>query len=355
VAAGKEIGNTYPDRSKSQKHFWIEMGDTEYQNLLDNGGYFPLTGRTTFSLRGGDRHRLLHNFCTADIKNLAPGKTTEAFVLDGKGKTLWFGLVLSLADRLLLSSHGKFGDRLFSHLDKYILRDDVQLEDLSSANTEFFIFGKQPEKKAKQVLTGLVSQLRVAAIGSNQAEAIQSEPQIALPRQNEVFEEKDVPLVIANAEFAGWGYWFSVPEELGSLLQPSVDQVPLTAANLAQLDRFRIEQGTPWYGCDLDEGNLPQELDRDEKSISFNKGCYLGQETVARIDALGHVNRQLVTLTCNLSQQPVIGDELQHEGKLIGHLTSVAQRESDWVCLAMIRRQFALSGTELMEGTFQVC
>ena len=56
----------------------------------------------------------------------------------------------------------------------------------------------------------------------------------------------------------------------------------------------RVEAGTPYYGPDINDKNLPQEISRDSRAISFVKGCYLGQETVARIDALGHVNRTLV-------------------------------------------------------------
>ena len=65
------------------------------------------------------------------------------------------------------------------------------------------------------------------------------------------------------------------------------------ACGTAAFDALRIESGTPLFGVDFDEENLPQEVGRDELAISFTKGCYLGQETVARIDALGHVNQQL--------------------------------------------------------------
>ena len=66
-----------------------------------------------------------------------------------------------------------------------------------------------------------------------------------------------------------------------------------TACDLAAFETLRIEAGTPLFGVDFNDNNLPQEVGRDDRAISFTKGCYLGQETVARIDALGHVNQQL--------------------------------------------------------------
>ena len=76
---------------------------------------------------------------------------------------------------------------------------------------------------------------------------------------------------------------------------------------------LRIEHQTPWFGMDASDANLPQELRRDEQAISFTKGCYLGQETVARIDALGHVNQHLVGLRLNAEARP--GTELSLDGK----------------------------------------
>ena len=77
-------------------------------------------------------------------------------------------------------------------------------------------------------------------------------------------------------------------------------------------DAARIESGTPLFGRDITDENLPQEIDRDRLAISFTKGCYLGQETVARIDALGHVNRLLRAVKFPpQSPTPPVGTELQ--------------------------------------------
>jgi len=123
----------------------------------------------------------------------------------------------------------------------------------------------------------------------------------------------------------------------------------LTAAGkslgLVEIDRetfdtLRIEAGTPEFGRDLTEKNLPQELGRDDRAISFVKGCYLGQETVARIDALGHVNQMLRGFRLNSQEGRLApGDVLRSDGKQVGHLTSTAFSPgwNTWLALGYLR------------------
>src|SRR5262249_54035500 len=92
-------------------------------------------------------------------------------------------------------------------------------------------------------------------------------------------------------------------------------QAALVAAGAVLCDESvfeaaRIEYGTPLFGRDFSDENLPQEVGRDRQAISFTKGCYLGQETVARIDALGHVNRLLRGVKFESDSVPAIGTEL---------------------------------------------
>ena len=91
---------------------------------------------------------------------------------------------------------------------------------------------------------------------------------------------------------------------------------------------------------DITEKNLPQEVARDQLAIHFQKGCYLGQETVARIDALGHVNRLLVGVRFESSETPAVGTELSRQGKAVGAVTSSAwsPRLNAAVALAYVRR-----------------
>jgi folate-binding protein YgfZ len=120
----------------------------------------------------------------------------------------------------------------------------------------------------------------------------------------------------------------------------------------AAIDAFRIEAGMPLYGRDITIENLPQEVNRNAQAISFTKGCYLGQETVARIDALGHVNRLLVGVRIAGKQVPSDGAELTIDGKAVGHVTSAAfsPRLGKAVALAYVRTTSAKPGTRLQSA-----
>ena len=111
----------------------------------------------------------------------------------------------------------------------------------------------------------------------------------------------------------------------------------------------RIEAGFPWFGRDISDSNLPQEVSRDKQAISFTKGCYLGQETVARIDALGHVNKNLVGLRFFNHDVPAPGLELSVNGQPAGHVTSAAfsPRLAAPLALGYVRRGSTAPGSRL--------
>jgi folate-binding protein YgfZ len=130
----------------------------------------------------------------------------------------------------------------------------------------------------------------------------------------------------------------------------------LVECGLATLNTLRIEAGTPLYGVDFDERNFPQEVGRDEQAISFTKGCYLGQETVARIDALGHVNQRIVGVKFVGETIPTAGTELTAGGATVGHVTSAAYSPLllTPLALAMVRREHRAVGSRL-ESTVGSC
>jgi folate-binding protein YgfZ len=115
------------------------------------------------------------------------------------------------------------------------------------------------------------------------------------------------------------------------------------------LKTFRIEAGWPHYGRDLTEDNLPQEVGRDRLAISFTKGCYLGQETVARIDSRGHVNRLLTGLVFASPQVPKSGAELHAGRAVVGEVTSAAfsPARNAAVALGYVRRGHNEPGNSL--------
>ncbi len=302
---------------------WTEELQTDYESLLAGTAIAPLDDHFVIALTGEDRHSFLHNFCTADIKQLTAGHCCEAFILNGKGKTMAMVHVLAFVDAIwLVAADAANASTLIEHLDRYIIREDVQLADLTSKVRMFFAPG---ERAAAAV--GLVDQL---------------------PNECSFLEPLGDSVRAATIEIAGFGLWLAKQQNSDEELLKGLDVLCVTLASPIALDSIRIERKTPWSGTEADESNLPQELQRDEKAISFTKGCYLGQETVARLDALGRVNQLLVCV--QLGQEAVAaGVELKAEQKTVGRVTSIAwSPESDqWIGFAFVRRAHATAGSQL--------
>ena len=276
--------------------------------------YFPLD-RTVVQLTGDDRVSFLTNFCTADIKQLQPGQITEAFILNEKGKLVAHLLVLCHGESLELNTVAGQADAIITHLDRYLIREDVTMSDLSSERNHLFVFGGEFDSAD-------------------------------LPESNQFSGDE---IQIAHCEAAGVGMLASAETE--NQLTDWADNLPATIADEQALHLHRVQAGTPWFGVDSNSNNLPQELERDAKAISFTKGCYLGQETVARIDALGRVNKLMVRIQ---SPQAIdSGNSLELEGKSVGTISSVANDGSSWFGLAIVKRAAAKPGTVLKTGSVE--
>ncbi len=268
-------------------------------------------------LTGSDRHQFLHNFCTNEIKELPNFGVCEALILDGKGKVLFHIHVLNRQDALLLHSMANDAEAMVEHLDKYLLRDDVQMTVISDHKSKF-VTGPESEKALSTLLPSKLEPNQLLELSSGG--------------------------LIAHVELAGWGYLILSDDE--DLVDNSI-----VSAGPDALQALRIENQTPWMGIDIDNSNLPQELLRDEKCISFTKGCYLGQETVARIDAIGRVNRVIVLVKSEVAVES--GAELIVAEKTVGKLLSVSWSpdQACFLALAMVRRPHEKAGTELTCGS----
>jgi folate-binding protein YgfZ len=268
----------------------------EYEALRAGRAFVELTNWTTIVATGGDRLRFLHSFCTNDVKQLAEGQSVEAFITDVKGKTIGQVWVLSLPTEAVLVGPPGQGPRLVAHLDKYIIREDVQVVDVSAERTWLLT--------TRRDVPGL-TRIDCRLLGT-------------------------IPAGLVAAT------------ERERLLQNG-----LVAGGEMTLETLRIEAGLPLLGVDFDAQTLPQEVGRDSQAISFTKGCYLGQETVARIDALGHVNQRIVGVRLDSDQLPAAGVELMQNGKVVGRVTSVAfsPRAGATLGLAMVRREHTSAGS----------
>ena len=286
----------------------------EYQTLRAGSGIVWHDDRALLRFVGPDASKFLHNFCTANVNALQVGDTTEGFALDSRGKTISFGNILRLQDEILWTAANKgHAEGLQAHFDKYIIREDVTVENISDS-----------------CLAG------IAPLGND----------FTPDEMNRCTSSEGGGKVTANADLAGpcCLHLFLKDEQCDSVktMDEQTKECSLTA-----LEMLRIERGTPWFGSEVNDDNLPQELRRDDKAISFTKGCYLGQETVAKIDAIGHVNRFLVGLKLAEGAKP--GAEISLDGKKVGELKSVAWSPAlnGLIGFGFVKRQHADGGTAL--------
>src|SRR4051812_30953026 len=280
--------------------------DHEYQALRSGRAVFELAGWSSISITGADRQAFLHNFSTNDIKRLTPGNGCEAFFTNVKGHIVGHGLIYSRQEELLFVGAPAQAARVVEHLDRYIIREDVKLRDTTDERHSLLVTGD--------------------AELNNSPRAI---PWHFLGRDDSVLLE------------------FS-PEQVDEELH-AYDGKGFTIVGPPAFAAARIEAGFPLFGIDFGANNLPQEVGRDMSAISFNKGCYLGQETVARIDALGHVNQKLVGLRFFSGDVPLHDSELTLNGKIVGQVTSAAYSPqlNAPIAFAMMRREANAPGTRV--------
>ena len=153
--------------------------------------------------------------------------------------------------------------------------------------------------------------------------------------------------------FTRGGFLVTCPRETAEEFRKILQEAGIPSSSNADWHSLRIESGWPLQGVDFDGSNLPQEVGRDVQAINFRKGCYLGQETIARIDALGHVNKRLTTIRAAGEAAPIpAGEELHADGQPVGHVTSAAKSPTlrATVGLAMVKRGFNGPGQRLTAG-----
>jgi folate-binding protein YgfZ len=287
---------------------------------------FDLTGRAAIAVRERDRTEFLHGLLTNDVKKLRPGEGCAAALLTPKGKIRADLVVLCRGEELVLDSEPDLAASLVDVFRSYVFFQQVALENRTSVTGVLHLEG-----------TGAGEILRKVIRQDGPGE----------PHGN---FEVDGTLVVRESRGGFEGFDLRAARgELGSL-RTSLVEAGATAADPAILEAARIEAGIPRWGAELTEEVLPDEAGLTTGGwVSYTKGCYIGQETVARIRTYGHVNRRLVGLLLPLTAVPPRGAEVRHAGKKVGVVTSAvgSARLSKAVALAFVHRDDAEPGTPL--------
>ncbi len=312
----------------------IEAG---YLALRESWGVVEAEGGGRLELAGADRERFLNGLVTCEVKGLAAGSGRHGFVTSAQGRVLADVVVLGLDDRLRLELPAGREEAIDEHLRKYVVADRVEI-----------------------VRGPGLSTLLVAGPGAEAALAARAAGG-GLPAEPWAHAERRIggaavrlfrhPLVGVPA-FALCAAPESAAEVSGALLGEAGGSGAGRAIGCAALEAVRVEEGIPRFGREFGPDNFPQETGFED-AVSFTKGCYLGQEVVARIHYRGQVNRALRGLVFDGEKPPPEGAAVVFEGREAGRLTSVARspRLGRPVALTMIHRRAAAPGTEVeIEG-----
>lgn len=289
---------TNPETSASQ------MPDSAAQlaALLHGAGLSPLDNVGWIRATGEDRVRWLNGMVTNSVQGLQPGKGCYNFLLSVQGRIQGDANIFAEPNALLLETTSEQVPGLMALLDRFIIMDDVELADNSAAQSSLSLSGPQAASLLEHI------GLSVASLGE-------------LERQASTWNSARVTLIHAHSPLVPRFELWTTPETIPLLSQTLLD-AGAVPCNAESQEWLRLLEGTPRYGTDIRDKELPQETGQT-RALHFAKGCYLGQEIVERIRSRGNVHRAFTAFRLE-GDLPEAGSLLEADGKPVGELTSVA-------------------------------
>jgi folate-binding protein YgfZ len=276
----------------------------EYRAARDGAALFDRSVLGKVSVTGRDRLAFLQGMLTNDVKGLAPGQGAPAAFLDAHGKVMALLVVYATADRVLIELPASLTEKTLLTLDRYLISEKAYFE---SVDEVFAILSLQGPA-ARGRLEGL------AGVALDLPPYGHAEVAIA-----------GAPVrVINRPEGPGPGFHCWVGAELAGAVRAALERAGAVPAGPETLQVLRVEAGQPWYPDDVDDSVILPET-RLEALVSYTKGCYIGQETVARVKYRGHVNRALSGLLLEGDRVPAHGARVTAEGKDVGRVTSAVR------------------------------
>ena len=302
----------------------------EYAALTERCGLLDRSERGKLALTGADAVEFLNGQVTNELLDLTPGQGCYAAFLTHKGKMLGDLRILAVRDER--EAVGDGGTQSTAPTELLLDTERVALQGLFDMIRRFKV-GYRVDLHKRTLQTSLLSLIGPASTAI--ARQAFSSP-VDLPEQeNDHVLVGPVRIVATNVGVDLLCAADATASVLESLSAAGAEQVSEQAAEIV-----RVEQGRPRYGIDIEESTIPQEAGLNERAVSFTKGCYVGQETVARLHYRGKPNRHLRGLC--LSEPTAAGDELHLGERLVGELTSTALSPTFGpIGLALLRREAA--------------
>jgi tRNA-modifying protein YgfZ len=295
----------------------------DYRVLRDGCGMLDRSERGKLALTGADAKSFMQGQVSNDVEALSPGSGCYAAFLTPKGKMLGDLRILDAGDELLLDTERAALQQLFNMIRRFSIGYRVELH----------------KRTLECGLLSLVGPYSDAVAGVDQS--------LASPEHSHAMIE--IGGVAARAIRTDVGVDLLCDAADADALRETIAQGGAVPVSEDAAEIIRIEHGRPRYGVELDDSVIPQEAGLNARAVSFTKGCYVGQETVARLYYRGKPNRHLRGLTLSADASP--GDPIVFEGRQVGVIGSVASSpELGPIALALIRRE-APPGSAVSVGT----
>jgi aminomethyltransferase len=290
--------------------------------------------RAFFRFTGPDRVRYVNAILTNNIKVLQPGQGNLSLLLNPQGHILAEVETQALTDHLLAVSYAMIRDSLHSTLDKYIIMDDVTLEDVTDTLAVVALEGPATPAIVRE-LCGIELE-RLTELGH--AETSLAAIPCRIVRRS--------PGGVPGAEF------MAARERIGQIwakLEQAAREHGGGPIGYGALNVLRLEAGIPWFGYDFDDTVIPHEAGLEQSHINYTKGCYTGQEIVERVRSRGHVNRKRVGLKFSGTDLLERKAALTSAGKEAGHVTRAGFSPALGAGIGMgcVRREFNAPGSKL--------
>lgn len=320
----------------------LHYGDSEseYSALRHGFGVIDLFNRGLIRVQGRDSQRFLNAMLSNNTADLEPGQGCYAAFLNPKGHMVTDLAVYAEEESYLLEVEPHIVRTFLEAIDFFVISEDVTFADETGKWAVLGVQGRQASD-ALVAVTGQVSLRNLGPYGSQLCRIADCDVWVA--NRSYTLEPGYLLLIEPAAAEAVWNAIRAL--ERGDGFQGC-------AVGLQALDTLRIESGKPLFGVDMTEATIPVEANLVD-AISYTKGCYVGQEVIARIDARGHVNRQLVGLLFGEAELPEVGTKLFSTDREVGWITSTAQSPAmqQAIALAYVRREFLEPGTTLQAKT----
>ena len=305
----------------------------EHRAVRNAVGLIDLSHRGKIKVEGEDRTTFLHAMLSNDVKGLKKGEGFYAMMLNAQAHILADLYLYAFDDHFLIDCSASLTKKIIETLEKYIVMEKVTLKDRTGDFTFLCLEGR----KAEPLVTKIIGE------GMSHLKANFHETRNVAGTKVEIFR-----CSISGED----GFAFLAPTQAARKLWDHFLEegkaFDLRPFGRAAANTLRIEAGIPWYGLDMDERNLLPETGLGH-AVSYTKGCYIGQEVVARLDTYGQVNKKLMGLEIGSAEIPQAESKIVKDGKEVGYLTSACHSPTldKTIGLGYIHRDGAKIGSKM--------